>query len=188
MPFVCDGEYGKMARSGQALLGRECEFVVRFAECDDRVGHGVEFGHATSVAADEPCSPPIAIARMRTSRPRSVITCSTNPLRESELDKLALEQSLFVLRVRLHVRRRHESRRRIERRSCNRHRSTPDRNVIDDTCPSPVARRLKNESLRTGRHARLIGVPNHRRIEQCRRFERVLLREISADQQLADSR
>ena len=36
------------------------------------------------------------------------------PVRETKLDELALEQLLVVLRVRLHIGRRHEPRRRIE--------------------------------------------------------------------------
>ena len=60
--------------------------------------------------------------------------------------------------------------------------TVPLRKVIDEICPSPVARRLSRNRREPGCQSRLVGVPDHRRIEQRGRFQRVLLGEVRADQ------
>ena len=55
--------------------------------------------------------------------------------------------------------------------------------MIDEMCPSPVARRLRMNRRDPGGQARLVGVPDHRRVEQGRRFQGVFLGEVGADQQ-----
>ena len=61
----------------------------------------------------------------------------------------------------------------------------PERNVIDDTCPSPVARKLTMNRLEPLLHARLVRMPDDRRVKQRRRLQRVLLCKVSAQQQFA---
>ena len=60
--------------------------------------------------------------------------------------------------------------------------TVPLRKVIEEIWPSPVARRLRQESPRSGLEPRLVGVPDHRGIEKRSRFERVFLGEVGADQ------
>ena len=55
--------------------------------------------------------------------------------------------------------------------------------MIDEMCPSPVARRLRMNRRDPCGQARLVGMPDHRRIEQGRRFQSVFLGEVGADQQ-----
>ena len=62
---------------------------------------------------------------------------------------------------------------------------TPERKVIDEMCPSPVARRLRMNRREPVGQARLVRVPDHRRVEQGRRFQRVFLGEVGADQKPA---
>jgi hypothetical protein len=59
----------------------------------------------------------------------------------------------------------------------------PVRNVMEEMCPSPVARRLRMNRRAPLRQARLIGVRNDGGIEQRGGFQRVFGQEIGADQE-----
>ena len=63
--------------------------------------------------------------------------------------------------------------------------NVPLRKAIEETCPSAVARKLRMKRNEPGGRARLIGVRHHRRVEQRRGFERILVSEVSAEQQFS---
>ena len=58
----------------------------------------------------------------------------------------------------------------------------PERNVSEETCPSPTARRLRMKRFAPAGASRLVGMRDDARIEQRRRFERILVQEIGADE------
>ena len=58
----------------------------------------------------------------------------------------------------------------------------PDRNVSEETWPSPTARRLRMKRMPPCGRAGLIGMRDDARIEQRRCFEGILVQEIGADQ------
>ena len=107
------------------------------------------------------------------------------PVGEAQLDQLALEQRLCRTAYSGSMSgRRDEPRRRVEHDAAI---AIDDARAKRDRRDVPFAGRpqAQDESLRALRHARLVGMPDHRRVEQRRRLERVLLREVRADQQLA---
>ena len=61
--------------------------------------------------------------------------------------------------------------------------TVPERNVIEEICPSPVARRLSTNRRDPFGTSALVGVPDERWIEERRRFERILVGEIGADEE-----
>ena len=61
---------------------------------------------------------------------------------------------------------------------------TPERNSIDEMCPSPMARRLKTKRCRRS-ESLLVGRRHDQRIAQRGGLDRVLVGEIGADEQLA---
>ena len=63
--------------------------------------------------------------------------------------------------------------------------SIPLRKAIEETCPSAVARKLRMKRNEPGGTIRLIQVRHHRGIEQRGGFERILVSEIPAQQQLS---
>ena len=61
----------------------------------------------------------------------------------------------------------------------------PVRKVMEEMCPSPVARKLRIKRRAPGRQVRLVRVRDDGGIEQGRRFQGVFGQEIGADQQLS---
>ena len=59
----------------------------------------------------------------------------------------------------------------------------PVRNVMEEMCPSPVARRLRMKRSAPAGRSGLVGVRNDGRIEQRSGFQRIFGQEIGADQQ-----
>ena len=67
-------------------------------------------------------------------------------------------------------------------RRCRPRRWMPDRKVSDEMWPSPTARRLRMKRHAAFGGASLVGMPHDAGIEQSRRFERVFVQKIGADQ------
>ena len=100
---------------------------------------------------------------------------------DAQLEQLAEKQGLVVKRVRHLLRRRHEASRLVH----------PDAVLVIDRAAAERDRRdmalaggaeAQQEPARALGQPRLVGVPDHRGIEQRRRFQRVLLGEVRADQ------
>ena len=62
--------------------------------------------------------------------------------------------------------------------------TVPVRKVMEEMCPSPVARRLRMKRSAPLRQSRLVGMRHDGRIEQRRGLRRILVREVSADEHL----
>ena len=167
----------------QTLLRRKCEFVVRFAECENRIGHRVEFAHSQPLLAAHRSDGVCNCSNVNSSSQQRHHLFD-KAIREAQLDELPLKQRLFVLRVRSMsgvVTNRGVGSSAILQLLIDRAGAKRDRRHV----PFAGRPQADDEPLRTGRQARLIRMPHHRRIEQRRRFERVLLRKITADEQLA---
>ena len=61
--------------------------------------------------------------------------------------------------------------------------TVPERNVIDEICPSPVARKLSTNRRDPFGTSALVRVPDERWIEERGRFERIFGGEIGADEE-----